>query len=175
MTVSPPVPSDATCAVCSKPIRSGGFIITKDGETVHIRCRSEQLRLEAIEPQARAELARARASTVAAEARLRAGVQPTGGPWRGRCPVCGGPATLTDWRPQVDWTAIEDCPCLGFFVWTPLLDEGRLARLMREDRESLSQRIQDLRATQTEAWLTTRDGTVMGAMIIRSERPDRPR
>ena len=82
---------------------------------------------------------------------------------------------MTDWGPHLDWMTVEDCPCLGFFVWTPLLDEGRLARLMREDRESLSQRIQDLRATQTEAWLTTRDGTVMGALIIRPVRPDRPR
>ena len=71
--------------------------------------------------------------------------------------------------------AVEDCPCRGFFVWTPLLDEGPLDRLTSEDRDILRQRLRHLRATESEAWITTRDGTVMGAMIIRSERPDRPR
>ena len=59
---------------------------------------------------------------------------------------------LTDWRPQLDWLGIEDCPCGGFFVWTPLLDEGRLAQLTPEDRETLSLRVRHLRAFQTEAW-----------------------
>jgi hypothetical protein len=89
--------------------------------------------------------------------------------------VCSGPATLTDWRPQVDWTAIEDCGCNGFFVWTPLFDEGRLGRLTPEDRETLSQRIRHLHGSESEAWLATRDGTAMGVLIIRSERPDRSR
>jgi hypothetical protein len=32
-------------------------------------------------------------------------------------PLAGlwGRATLTDWRPRFDWTAVEDC-----LVWTPL-------------------------------------------------------
>jgi hypothetical protein len=94
---------------------------------------------------------------------------------RHRCPVCGGPATLTDWRPRLDWMAVEECRCRGFFVWTSLLAEGRLDRLTPKDRTVLSQGIQHLRATQSEAWLTTRDGTVMGALIIRPVRPDRPR
>ena len=38
---SPPVPTDPTCAVCSKPIQSG-YIQTQMGEVVHIRCRSEE-------------------------------------------------------------------------------------------------------------------------------------
>jgi hypothetical protein len=70
--------------------------------------------------------------------------------------------------------SVEDCPCLGFFVWTSLLDDGRLVRLTPEDREILSHRVRHIRATQTEAWLTTRDGTLMGALIIRSERPRLP-
>jgi hypothetical protein len=69
---------------------------------------------------------------------------------------------------------VEDCPCDGFSVWTPLLDEGRLTRLMAEDRETLSQRLRHLHGSESEAWLTTRDGTVMGALIIRTVRPDRP-
>jgi hypothetical protein len=38
---TPPVPSDPTCAVCSKPIQSA-YIQTQMGEVVHIRCRSEE-------------------------------------------------------------------------------------------------------------------------------------
>jgi hypothetical protein len=45
--------------------------------------------------------------------------------------------------------AIEDCPCRGFFVWTPLLDEGPLDRLTPEDREILRQRLRHLRATES--------------------------
>ena len=62
----------------------------------------------------------------------------------------------------VDWMAVEDCPCRGFVVWTLLLDEGRLARLVPEGREILSQRLEHLRATGSEAWIETRDGTSMG-------------
>ena len=71
--------------------------------------------------------------------------------------------------------AFEDCPCRGFFVWTPLLDEGPLARLTPEDREILRQRLRHLRATESQAWITTRNGTRMGALIIRTERPDQSR
>jgi hypothetical protein len=39
---------------------------------------------------------------------------------------------------------VKDCPCDGFFVWTPLLDDGRLERLTQEDRETLSQRVRHL-------------------------------
>ena len=88
--------------------------------------------------------------------------------------MCGLPATVSDWRPHVDWVAVADCPCGGYFVWTPLLDEGRLARLTPEDREILGQRLRHFRTTQTEAWITTRDSTVMGALIIRTVRPDSP-
>jgi hypothetical protein len=42
------------------------------------------------------------------------------------------------------------------------MDEGRLARLMPEDRETLSQRLRHLHGSESEAWLATRDGTVMG-------------
>jgi hypothetical protein len=129
-----------------------------------------------MEQQVRAELALAWTTAVAEEARLRTVAQPAGLTRRGdRCPVCGGPATLTDRPPHIDWTTVEDCPCDGFSVWTPLLDEDRLARLTPEDRGTLSQRLRHLRATESEAWLTTRDGTVMGALLIRSGRPDQSR
>ena len=67
-----------------------------------------------------------------------------------------------------------DCLCNGIFVWTPLLEEGRLDRLTPEDRETLSQRIRHLHGTESEAWLAPRDGTVMGALILRTVRPDGP-
>jgi non-ribosomal peptide synthetase component F len=89
--------------------------------------------------------------------------------------VCAEPAVRTDWRPHLDWTTVEECACRGFFVWTPLLNEGRLGRMTQEDRDTLKQRLRDLRAAGVEAWLTTRDQTVMGALLIRTERPDRPR
>ena len=72
-----------------------------------------------------------------------------------RCPVCRASATLTDWRPHANWMTVEDCACEGFFVWTPLLDDGRLTRLTPEDRETLSQRIRHLHGTKSEAWLAT--------------------
>ncbi len=170
---SPPVPPDLTCAVCSKPIQSG-YIQTQMGEVVHIRCRSEELRLKASEQQERARLTIELADLVE-KAQRRSSTQSAGlTRQHDRCPVCTGPATLTDWRPNADWMTVEGCACLGFFVWTSLLDEGRLSRLTLEDRKILSERVRDLRATQTEAWLTTRDGTVMGALIIRTVRPYGP-
>ena len=63
-----------------------------------------------------------------------------------------GSATLIDWRPHHNWMTVKDCPCDGFFVWTLLLDDGRLARLTPEDRETLSQRIRQLHGTESEAW-----------------------
>jgi len=73
--------------------------------------------------------------------------------------VCGLPATVSD------CVAVADCPC----------GRLRLARLTPQDRETLGQRLRDLRATQTEAWITTRDAPVMGALVIRTVRPDSPR
>jgi hypothetical protein len=172
---SPPGPLHPTCATCSKPIRSGGFIRTAKGEVVHLRCRSEQLVLRGLDLRERGRLAIERAAEVVEKRRQRL-VQPTKGlGTRDACPLCGEPAVRTDWRPHLDWTTIEECSCRGFFVWTPLLEEGRLARLTPEDRDTLKAHLRDLRATGLEAWLTTRDRTVMGALLIRTERPDRPR
>jgi len=47
------------------------------------------------------------------------------------CPVCRNPARVTDWCPLA-WIAVEDCGCVGYFVWTPLLDEDRLTQLAIE-------------------------------------------
>ena len=157
-----PVPPDPTCAICSKPIRSG-FIHNKGGEAIHIRCRTQQLQVDALDQGDRARLAIERATDLVGETRRRRSAQFTGrNRQREPCPVCRGSATLTDWRPHLNWMTVENCPCDGFFVWTPLLDDGRLDRLTQEDRETLSQRIGHLRLTESEAWLTTpgrhRDG-----------------
>jgi hypothetical protein len=143
-------------------------------EVVHIRCRSQQLRLDTLDERDRSRLAVDRATDLlegARRRRLSHHTQLT--QRRDGCPVCAGSAMLTDWRPRLDWMTVEECPCRGFFIWTPLLDDGRLARLTPEDRETLSERLRHLRATESEAWLVTRDGTVMGALTIRAERPDR--
>ena len=89
------------------------------------------------------------------------------------CPVCREPAALIDWRPDLAWITVEECRCRGFFVWTPLVDDGRLVRLPPEDRATLSELIRALRAIG-EVWLNTQDGTVTGALNIGGERPDRP-
>ena len=175
-SLSSPNPPDPACAVCSKPLVSEGFVQTTAGDVVHIGCRSHQIRVDALDNADRARPAIERSAALVEETRRRRVVQ-----YRDltrqndRCPVCGEPATLTDWRPHLDWMTVEDCACNGFFVWTPLFDEGRLGRLTPEDREILSQRIRHLHGSESEAWLTTRDATVMGALILRTERPDRPR
>jgi len=169
------LPSDPTCVFCSKPVRSGGFVQTPTGEVFHIHCRSRQLHLISLDRWDRARLALERATDLVEESRRQRRVKPRRlTERRDRCPVCSVSATLTDWRPTSEWMAVEGCLCHGFFAWTPLLDEGRLARLTPEDRDTLSLRLRVLRSTQSEAWLSTRDGTVMGALIIRDQRPDRP-
>ena len=170
---SSPVPADPTCAVCSKPVVSEGFVHTKV-DVVHIRCRRRQAPSDTLGANL-ARLASERVTDLVEKPRRRRVVQhrdltrP-----HDRCPVCTEPATLTDWRPHLNWMTIEDCRCNGFFVWTPLFDEGRLGRLTPEDRETLSQRIRHFHATESEASLATRDGTVMGALILRTVRPDGP-
>lgn len=87
------------------------------------------------------------------------------------CPICGMPATVTDWRPGLAWVAVADCPCTGYFLWAPLLSR-RLD--LGVDRESLSHRIRDLRATGSVAWVSTRHGTPEDpSVVVRDHRPDR--
>jgi hypothetical protein len=88
------------------------------------------------------------------------------------CPIRGMTATVTDWRPGLAWVAVADCPCAGYFLWASLL--SRLLDLGVEDRESLSHRIRDLRATGSEAWVSTRHGTPEDpSVVVRDHRPDR--
>ena len=67
--------------------------------------------------------------------------------------------------------AVADCPCAGYFLGAPLLSR-RLG--LGVDRESLSHRIRDLRATGSEAWVSTRYGTPEDpSVVVRDHRPDR--
>src|SRR5262245_57018521 len=139
------VPPSPACARCSKPIRQDTLVLYRDGELVHLWCRSRDLQLEAVEQVDRAT--RAQACAV----RLLTQRWAPGRKYRvTTCPVCGMAATVTDWRPRLHWVAVEDCDCSGFFLWVPLLP--RLLRMPAEARATLSERIGELRATGGEAW-----------------------
>jgi hypothetical protein len=84
------------------------------------------------------------------------------------CAICASPATITDWWPLEDWLAVEGCPCNGFFIrkW---LWAGRLRRMRKADRETLSARIRTWRAAGRDAWVSTGDGTD-GRIVISGQR-----
>src|SRR5262245_59263323 len=109
---SSPPPPEATCASCSKPIHPAGSIKPEPAEFFHIRCRSRQLHVAAIEHRDRSRLAIELAESLALEnARLRRRAPMRLIPTHDPCPVCGVTATLTDWRPDMEWMAVEGCPC----------------------------------------------------------------
>jgi hypothetical protein len=86
---------------------------------------------------------------------------------RNACPLCEDPALILDWRPSVPWASIEDCRCDAFYVWTTLLDGGRLDVMSRDECARLRTRIGELRATEHEAWLYTADGRADGPLVGR--------
>jgi hypothetical protein len=63
----------------------------------------------------------------------------------------------------VEWTSIEDCRRDAFFVWTALLDRGRLDVIPQDERARLY-----ARSIQREAWLHTADGTALGTLVVRT-------
>ena len=79
---------------------------------------------------------------------------------------------VIDWRPSVPWASIEDCRCDAFYVSTVLLGSGRLEDISADERAQLHFRIVGLRAIQREAWLYTADGTTLGPLVVRTERPE---
>jgi hypothetical protein len=169
----PPRPPDPSCFLCSKPVRSGTLVMYEHGELFHVWCRSQRSQLAAIEHVERATAAHKRAVELLEEARRERGSQPTPAASRRRnCPICGQAATITDWRPSVDWLAVEGCACGDCFIWTPLLD-ARLPGLTAADRDPLRRRIREIRSAQNEAWVTTGDGTVTGPLVVQAQRPDR--
>jgi hypothetical protein len=129
-----------------------------------------------IAPRRPASARRADSKTPTAFARNE-GYSATGYPKRPRgagvCPLCRGPAIVTDWRPGADWIAVENCPCGDFFAGAWLVEEG-LPSLNTVERQGLIRRIWAYRATGREAWLTTTHSTVDGPLVIRTARPDWP-
>jgi hypothetical protein len=163
-----PSPSEPICPLCSKSIRSGSVVVFEHGELFHVRCRSRDLELGAMQNLERAGHLRAQAvSTVEDAARRRAGHPPR---VPGTCPLCGRAAIITDWRPtHLDWVVVEGCSCGDFFVSAPLF-EHRLPRLAESERQALTSRIRWFRAKGAEAWCTTPDGSVDGPLDIRERR-----
>jgi hypothetical protein len=168
--IPPPV-----CPVCSKPVRSGTLVLYEEGDLFHVTCRTRALGMKAMEQVDRAKAAQSRATRNLEDVERRRR-QLTAGPrlrgTLGLCPVCGQSATVTDWRPSVDWVAIEGCSCRGFFIWAGIYG-SRVASLTEADRLDLSARIRTCRVMGHEAWCTTIDGTVNGAILVRTERPAR--
>src|SRR5262245_28430387 len=164
---------DPACPVCSKPVRSGSLVLFEHGEIFHVACRSRSLELAAMEGVHRAKTAQQRSLHLVEETSRRRARQ-RGEPLAkaGRCPICRYPATVTDWRPRVDWIAVEECRCNGFFALASVF-EGRLPKLNAAERRDLSLRILKFRGMGLEAWCTTIDGTVDGPLLVRTERPDR--
>jgi hypothetical protein len=173
-SIPPTGPPDPICAVCSKSIGSGELVVYEQGAFSHVRCHSKVVRLRAIEDVAHSQKTRERADQVVFDSRSgslehpRPTLRSTGE----SCPFCGGRATVTDWRPSVDWLVIEGCPCDGYFLWAGL-SKGLLTQLSRETRARLALRIRGLRGSGREAWCMTEDGTETGLLIVRAERPDR--
>jgi hypothetical protein len=164
------------CPVCSKSIRSGTLVLYELGDLFHVSCRSRTLELAAMEEVDRARATQARSARVLEDAERSRTRRQSSLPMRGPsksslCPICRQPATITDWRPSVDWLAIEGCSCHGYFLWAGM--DGALETLTEGDRMELAARIRKCRAMGYEAWCATVDGTTDGPVVVRTERPDR--
>jgi len=159
-------PLNPVCQFCAKPIGSGSYVVLPHGERVHVLCRSWILEAEAMDAVARADAGQPRTAR-----RMEPNLDLRRARRLDRCPVCGEPASILDWRPSVPWLAIDGCRCDGSFVWTALV-ETRLPGLSAEDRAILSARIRSLRKTGKEAWVLTDDDTPGGALVLRDERPE---
>jgi hypothetical protein len=86
------------------------------------------------------------------------------------CGVCSNSATVVDWMPVQGWLTVEGCPCGGFFIWRALWD-WRLSGMVKTECEELASRIREWRSSGREAWIATRDGTLMGPLVVFPERP----
>src|SRR5262245_18471192 len=165
---------DLACPACSKPFRSGSLVLFQDGEIIHIRCRTQALRLDAIEEVERAHVAQERSAQLLDEvARRREGHLPRLSSRRATCPVCAEMSTFTDWRPNAQWIAVEGCSCLGYLVAVHVLQE-RLPHLTATETLDLARRIRRVRVFGREAWITTANADPEEPLVVRTERPDRP-
>jgi hypothetical protein len=160
--------TDPICSLCSKPVASGSVVVFERGRLFHVRCRSRELELTAMQNLERAERLKSQAAaTVEEVTRRRASSTPRG---VATCPLCGNLATITDWRPtHLAWVVVEGCPCGDYFVSAALF-EHRLARLSEAERHTLASRVRWFRAKGAEAWCTTPNGSVDGPLDIRERR-----
>jgi hypothetical protein len=156
------------CLICGKPIQEGSFVVFEHGGFAHVRCRSREVEVSALENAERAKETRARAAETLEklaerQAQLsRRDVHP--------CPLCGQDATVTDWRPSsLEWLVVEGCTCGDFFVSAAVF-QGRFPHLSDAERQTLVSRIRWFRAKGAEAWCTTTDGGVEGPLDIRERR-----
>jgi hypothetical protein len=163
---------EPVCPICSKTIRAGSHVLAEDGALFHVRCRSRSFELAAMEGRERAASAQEGAGRRVGDiAKRRASLA-----WtlqKLTCPLCRQVASVTDWRPGLDWLVVEGCGCGDFFVAAAIYDH-RLPSLSDADRRDLAARIRWFRAKGCEAWCTTADGTAAGTLQIRDERPDQP-
>jgi hypothetical protein len=168
-----PQQPEYTCFVCSKPVRSGSFILGEHGEIAHIVCQSRELQLASLDAVDRAGRARAWAARLVEKIRHR---RPPGGranPRLDACPLCSEPATVTDWA---SWVTVEDCSCRGFFIETRLFDTCA-SRLSPDQRGDLATVVRRHRVVGEEAWITVTDTdrTAEDRVTVRTERPDPPK
>jgi hypothetical protein len=169
---------DPVCRMCFKPIRPGTLVVYEYAGLLHVGCRS-LAPPQSADVMQRAAGAQRRAAGLVVQSRRqrqrtprRAAVAPPTRRTLSGCPLCGHSATLSPRAHGPEWTAVEGCPCHGFVVSAPLVE--RLRALSAPRRENLSWRVRALRIAGHEAWLTTLDGTVTGALVVRTARPERP-
>jgi hypothetical protein len=161
-------PAEVICPRCSKPIRDNSVVLLRQGELFHVRCRSQEVNLEAMETVDRAQRAWGHSAKLAAGL-VRLQIARSGSAHAGRCPLCGATATIA--YASDEWTAVTECPCGGFFVWGPLMPH--LPRLPEAARTTLRAGIRALRRQGSEAWLSTRDGMLAGALVVLPGPPGR--
>ena len=196
-----PSPDDPACPSCQRPIKHGTPVVLKFGQTLHLRCWTLMLRgqMTAME---RNRIVRAGRATVSFGPRpsrrplgaawsddnrtpvtdsrpvplsRRAGAPPAGLVRRGsRCPVCVGPATLTDWRrTSIGWpsriarvaASSSGCRCWMRAAWP-----GWRQRIGRSYAS-----VSDISAPpRVKRGSLPEMAPEWGALNIRTERPDRP-
>src|SRR5262245_9054589 len=101
-----PGPADPICSLCSKSFRLGELGVYEPRAFVHVRCRSQAIRGQAIESVAHAQATREHAPPLSRSPAAAPLDHPR--PKRlteGACPFCGRRATVMDWQPSAPWLA----------------------------------------------------------------------
>ena len=96
-------PAEVICPRCSKPIRDNSVVLLRQGELFHVRCRSQEVNLEAMETVDRAQRAWGHSAKLAAGL-VRLQIARSGSAHAGGCPLCGATATIA--YASDEWTAV---------------------------------------------------------------------